>query len=124
MITDISDNPFGNSYSDKIEKEEDYLVDKEVKIDSWIKSFVNAEIFQDDKKLELTQSFKNLSKLEQHKLVSQTFHNWYDRIANKKVNELYNDKLLDNTLKGDILDSWNQYIRKNFSLLYDTIFHP
>ena len=106
------------------EKEEDYLVDKEVKIDSWIKSFVNAEIFQDDKKLELTQSFKNLSKLEQHKLVSQTFHNWYDRIANKKVNELYNDKLLDNTLKGDILDSWNQYIRKNFSLLYDTIFHP
>tara|TARA_E500000305_G_C3939056_1_gene196594 strand:+ start:229 stop:603 length:375 start_codon:yes stop_codon:yes gene_type:complete len=124
MITDISDNPFGNGYSDKIEKEEDYLVDKEVKIDSWIKSFVNAEIFQDDKKLELTQSFKNLSKLEQHKLVSQTFHNWYDRIANKKVNELYNDKLLDNTLKGDILDSWNQYIRKNFSLLYDTIFHP
>lgn len=122
--TNIDDNPFGNEKNDELQPEEDYEVAREVKIDNWIKSFVYAEIFKDDKKLELTKSFRYLSKSEQHKLVSQTFHDWYDRVANKKMNELYSDRLIDNTLKGDVLSSWNEYIRKNFTLLYDTIFHP
>ena len=55
-ITDIDSNPFDGLSTETIPSEESWEIAREVKIDSWIKSFVEAEIFEDEKELKLSKS--------------------------------------------------------------------
>tara|TARA_B100000424_G_C22897508_1_gene477336 strand:- start:39 stop:425 length:387 start_codon:yes stop_codon:yes gene_type:complete len=123
LKTDIPNSPFDNTQKDVIQKEQDWEAKRELKVNNWIHSFVTAEIFNNEKDLKLTNYFKHLSRKQQHDLVSKTFHDWYDTEVNNKINNLYSEKLVDNTLKGDILKEWDLYIQSNLNSLVRSVFN-
>lgn len=123
-ITDIDSNPFDGLSTETIPSEESWEIAREVKIDSWIKSFVEAEIFEDEKELKLSKYFNNLSTKQKNDLVSKTFREFMDSKVEDSLNNIYTELLIRNTLKGDILKEWDDYIDRNLDTLKHSIFNP
>ena len=74
--------------------------------------------------LKLSKYFKNLSTKQKNDLVSKTFREFMDSKVEDSLNNIYTELLIRNTLKGDILKEWDDYIDRNLDTLKHSIFNP
>tara|TARA_B100000315_G_C14541609_1_gene571194 strand:- start:920 stop:1504 length:585 start_codon:yes stop_codon:yes gene_type:complete len=66
--------------------------------------------------------FKVLPKHEQDKVMDKVSDEWWKQYGMKRVDEIYLDAMVNDELKGDIIKSWDKYLRENMKGLTNELF--
>ena len=66
--------------------------------------------------------FKVLPKHEQDKVMDKVSDEWWDQYGMKRVDEIYVDAMVNDELQGDIIKSWDKYLRENMKGLTNELF--
>ncbi len=66
--------------------------------------------------------FDTLPERERDEVISKVSGEWWEQYGLERVDEIYTDALVNDELQGDIIKSWDKYLRENMKGLTNELF--